>query len=76
MCIEQLRPDLRNCYEALAIFNEDVNITPKVSHNIISKTIEDFKDNIFLLIYINLTIKSSFRLWKFFGNEIFFKLKN
>ncbi|XP_011155807.2 apoptotic protease-activating factor 1 isoform X1 [Solenopsis invicta] len=29
ICIEQLRPDLRERYESLAIFREDVNITPK-----------------------------------------------
>lgn len=30
ICIEQLKPDLKNRYESLAIFCEDVNITPKV----------------------------------------------
>lgn len=30
ICIEQLKPDLREHYESLAIFCEDVNITPKV----------------------------------------------
>ncbi|KAL0120735.1 hypothetical protein PUN28_008418 [Cardiocondyla obscurior] len=29
ICIQQLRPDLRTRYESLAIFCEDVNITPK-----------------------------------------------
>lgn len=30
MCIAQLKPNLREYYKNLAIFNEDVNITPKV----------------------------------------------
>lgn len=30
ICIGQLKPDLRKHYESLAIFCEDVNITPKV----------------------------------------------
>ncbi|XP_067209405.1 apoptotic protease-activating factor 1 isoform X2 [Linepithema humile] len=29
MCIEQLQPDLKERYKSLAIFSEDVNITPK-----------------------------------------------
>jgi len=30
MSIEQLKPDLREYYATIAVFNEDVNITPKV----------------------------------------------
>lgn len=31
LCIEQLREDLKNYYKSLAVFSEDVNITPMVS---------------------------------------------
>lgn len=30
MSIEQLKPDLREYYTTIAVFSEDVNITPKV----------------------------------------------
>ena len=30
MCIDQLKPEMRERYENLAIFSEDVNIMPKV----------------------------------------------
>lgn len=31
LCIEQLKPDLKTYYKSLAVFSEDVNITPMVS---------------------------------------------
>lgn len=32
MCIDQLKPDLKEQYKTLAIFNEDVNITRLVRY--------------------------------------------
>jgi hypothetical protein len=83
MSIEQLKPDLRGYYATMAVFNEDVNITPKVHKILYIFVIIKFNTNYFVIscnpislsLFQVLHNSIFYRLWKFSGDKTYFMSK-